>query len=238
MVSTFNEFLEKNKKINTIKQEKNLQKSQTFKNLIEESDINISKPITIESLLTEKNKNNNTKKNSLKNKDKEKTLKENLEKLNKTNIIKEDENDNSEYDSLNGIEVERMINRRITQSIKVPKKISHNFNLNTENHNNQIGSNGNIYTINETENANENNNENNGIDIIKIDDINNNKNEGDNSANRLHTELDVGRFNSNLNQFQNQKIENNFKNIFKEDVIIPNANANNEKLQHRNSKEK
>lgn len=59
MATSYNDYLEKKKKIekNSSKKEKEmLNKISSFRNLIEESDINLSKAITIEILQNERKK--------------------------------------------------------------------------------------------------------------------------------------------------------------------------------------
>ena len=58
MATSFNDYLEKKKNINNSQKEskKNFQKNNSFVNLLDENDINLSKPITIDTLLNEKRK--------------------------------------------------------------------------------------------------------------------------------------------------------------------------------------
>jgi len=243
MVSSFNEFLEKNKKINSMKIAKNSQRQSNFNNLIEEIEINISKPITIKDLLQKKyednidndnddkntNKDNKNQINSFKVKNKTiGNITKTKRKLSKTIINMEDKCDKDDNyilnDSIDVKEFEKMINRRITQSIKIPKKNKHILNNDYINNSiNNLHNENDIIKIQLEEEEGKNFNFNNKTNNINIY-IKNNNNTKDKE--RL--------YNSNLNQFQ--KSENNFKNIFNEDVII--NNNNNDKLQHRNSKDK
>lgn len=56
MATSFNDYLEKkkNKKVSPKESKKNIPKNNSFVNLLDENDINLSKPITIDTLMQEK----------------------------------------------------------------------------------------------------------------------------------------------------------------------------------------
>ncbi len=58
MATSYNDYLDKkkNKKVSPKESKKNLPKNNSFVNLLDENDINLSKPITIDTLLHEKRK--------------------------------------------------------------------------------------------------------------------------------------------------------------------------------------